>query len=63
MNTKENNIVFESNNFYVYKVKNGFEIRKNESHYSIAIGIAETLEQAKRFINRIENNLQYLKNL
>lgn len=50
----EDNIFYEKDNFYVYKLTNNlFEIRKNENTHSIAIGTKNNLDAAIRCVNRL----------
>ena len=49
---KEDNILYESGPFYVYKTEQGIEIRKDHITHSVLIGIATSLDHAKRFIQR-----------
>lgn len=48
----EANILHESGVFYAYKTQQGIEIRKNHLTHSTVIGMASSLEHAKRFITR-----------
>ena len=50
----EDKIVYETEHFYAFQVKSGFEIRKNGLTHATVLGIAKTVEQAKRFIDRAE---------
>lgn len=52
---KEENIVFESEHFYVYRVKPCvFEVRKENGTHSYSIGTKDTLEGAQEFIQKAE---------
>lgn len=48
----EANILYEAGLFFAYKTSQGIEIRKNHLTHSTVIGIASSLDHAKRFIQR-----------
>lgn len=52
----ESKIAFENSVGYVIVARGGFEIRLNNGVYSISLGVAKTIEQAERFLGRLESN-------
>lgn len=50
----EENILYESDNFYVYKAKNLYEIIKKKIIGSYVVGTTESLEKAIRVTKKLE---------
>ncbi len=54
----EHNILFESDNFYVWQLKDCVEIRCNvKSGHSVVVGKKPSLEDAKTTIARLEPHI------
>ena len=60
---KEESIEYENSVGYAIKIKGGYEIRLNGSVYSVAIGKAQSLDSAKRFLDRCESNPKNIEKL
>lgn len=56
MSARESDIVFESGDYWVLKVRDGFAVHKNRAsgNGSEYHGTAKSLEQVKRYIERRE---------
>lgn len=60
---KEELINYENSVGYVIKTNGGYEIRLNRSAYSIAIGKTQSVDGAKRFLDRCESNPKNIEKL
>lgn len=59
----EANILYESSNFYAYKVPGGVDVRLLDGTHSLSLGVCKDLDHAIRFITKAERYPQYLKYL
>lgn len=50
----EEKIVYETENLYLYQVKNGFEIRLNGVTHSVVVGECETKIRGIRIMKKLE---------
>lgn len=60
----EQDILHETQNLYVVKAGNDFEIRLNGNTYATVVGKKPTLESAKTFMDKLEKypaNLKFLQ--
>lgn len=60
---KEESINYENSVGYVIKTNCGYEIRLNRSVYSMAVGKTQSMDGAKRFLDRCESNPKNIEKL
>ena len=60
---KEESINYENSVGYVMKTNGGYEIRLHRGVYSIAVGKTQSMDGAKRFLDRCESNPKNIEKL
>ena len=60
---KEESIKYENSVGYVVKINGGYEIRLNRRVYSMAVGKTQSMDGAKRFLDRCESNPKNVEKL
>lgn len=59
----EQDILYETENFYCFQVGGQIEIRLNKGTHSVVVGTKKTFDAAKKFVDRCEKYPQNLKYL
>ena len=57
----EANILYETNNMYLYQTETRLEVRLHGNTHSVVVGCPKTIDAAKKFMDNAEKHINNLR--